>query len=87
MQSPDIEHEQTHLFPAHASPLFWFHYALVLYLDRSFNPTLRIVECPTYAPVCTTFHDKPLSGALTRDVDDAFAEYRIAISGQGRQRA
>jgi hypothetical protein len=61
--------------------------ALTFYLDRLFDPAFGVIERATYASMCATFHDKPVSGAFARDVYDAFAEYRIAVSSQRRQRA
>jgi hypothetical protein len=67
-------------FQQNASLLFWLPSTLAPYLDRSFNPAFGVIERATYASMCPPFHDKPLSGALARDVYDAFAEYRIAVS-------
>jgi hypothetical protein len=67
-------------FQQSVSLLFRFPCTLAFYLDRPFNPAFGVIERATYASMCATFHDKPVSGALARDIYDVFAEHRIAVS-------
>jgi len=67
-------------FQQKACLLFRFPCALTFHLYRLFDPAFGVIERATYASMCATFHDKPVSGAFARDVYDAFAEYRIAVS-------